>query len=206
MNQNNEIYQEITYPNGYINVANFMPFTRAHGPGNRFSLWLQGCLKRCVGCINGHMLNIKTAKLMSKDQILTEIYRARDSVINVNGITLQGGEPTLQARNLMPIIEDVKMKQKNPMNVLLFTGYTIDFLQSLHNQAVNDLLSLSDTIIDGEYEEDKKDYELIRGSTNQKIIFTTDALKTANFKRKAQEYGIENKKEGISYITSGIKY
>jgi anaerobic ribonucleoside-triphosphate reductase activating protein len=73
------------------------------------------------------------------------------------------------------------------MNVLLFTGYTIEFLRGLGSEAIAKLLANIDTVIDGPFNAAKKDDQLVRGSTNQRIIHLTPALEGADFSRRGTE-------------------
>ena len=43
----------------WLNVAKIIDVTQAEGPGLRTAIWVQGCLKRCVGCCNGQFLKIQ---------------------------------------------------------------------------------------------------------------------------------------------------
>jgi anaerobic ribonucleoside-triphosphate reductase activating protein len=192
----NENFEEIVLADGAVNVAAFLPCVRSHGPGRRVSLWVQGCLKRCAGCINPTMLAAESTEstVMPPKELLRKIHQARDSVSEVRGITLHGGEPTLQARNLAPLLEVIRGETPE-MNVLMFTGYPIEFLRALKNDAVNRLLANVDTVIDGPYENANRDSKRVAGSTNQRIHHLTDKLVGSDFTR----HGVET----VSLLSSG---
>lgn len=199
-------YRELTYPDGKLMVAATAPRTRVHGPGTRFSLWLQGCLKRCTGCINPQMLaeTSPNAILTTPEELLRQIRQARDSVAQVKGLTLHGGEPTLQARNLAPVLEQLRAETPQ-MNILMFTGYDLEELRALNNEAVNRLLATVDTVIDNPFEITLFDPLLVRGSTNQKIHHLTDALQGADFSRHWAERILAPDREiqtGVSLTTA----
>lgn len=46
----------------WLNISHIVEATEAEGPGLRFVIWVQGCLKRCKGCCNGELLKIKPAR------------------------------------------------------------------------------------------------------------------------------------------------
>lgn len=57
------------------------------------------------------------------------------------------------------------------LKVYLWTGYTLEELEKRDNKAVYTVLHMLNYLIDGRYEEDKRDTTLpLRGSSNQRII------------------------------------
>ena len=50
----------------WLNIAKMIDVTQAEGPGLRTAIWVQGCLKRCVGCCNGKFLKIQTERWIRK--------------------------------------------------------------------------------------------------------------------------------------------
>jgi len=59
------------------------------------------------------------------------------------------------------------------MDVILFTGYLMEDLQSVQAKA---LLNYIDLLIDGEYYDELNDNRGLRGSSNQRLHFVTDRL------------------------------
>ena len=43
----------------YLNLASIRMCTESEGPGRRLAIWVQGCKKRCPGCCNPDMQEIK---------------------------------------------------------------------------------------------------------------------------------------------------
>ena len=43
----------------YLNLASIRMRTESEGPGKRFAIWVQGCKKRCPGCCNPDMQEIR---------------------------------------------------------------------------------------------------------------------------------------------------
>jgi anaerobic ribonucleoside-triphosphate reductase activating protein len=82
---------------------------------------------------------------------------------SLDGITLHGGEPLDQAKDLQEIVDVVK---KHGKTVLLFTGYTYKEL----NETQRWIWLNSDIVVSGRYDEAKRNiYLQFRGSTNQKV-------------------------------------
>lgn len=73
-------------------------FGTVDGPGIRFVLFMQGCALQCLFCHNPDSWNPLAGREMSVDEVLAEIepyipYYKKSG----GGITVTGGEPTLQA-------------------------------------------------------------------------------------------------------------
>ena len=112
-----------------------------------------------------------------------------DEVINyldhdyISGLTLLGGEP-LEEQNqkgLLPLVKKVKEKFPNK-NIWCYTGF--DFEKDVvgkmakENDTTEELLKYLDVVVDGKFEEEKKDLKLrFRGSSNQRILNVQESLK-----------------------------
>ncbi|MGQ0439412.1 4Fe-4S cluster-binding domain-containing protein, partial [Bacillus sp. B-TM1] len=63
------------------------------------------------------------------------------------------------------IVKDLKK------NLWMYTGYTLEEIQSSQNNDMIELLHYGDVLVDGRFEIEKKDLTLpFRGSSNQRII------------------------------------
>jgi anaerobic ribonucleoside-triphosphate reductase activating protein len=91
---------------------------------------------------------------------------------DMEGITLSGGEPFLQAQGLSEMIEI--LQAQSDLSVFTYTGYTLQHIQEKNDLWWDRLLSLSDILVDGEYIEGMACDLLWRGSSNQKMYFLTD--------------------------------
>ncbi|MCQ2471496.1 MAG: radical SAM protein [Clostridia bacterium] len=80
------------------------------GPGNRLVYHLQGCNFRCKWCSNPESMkaDYTGAKEYSTDFLVDEIMRSRMMFFDGGGVTFTGGEPTLQADELIEILKKVK--------------------------------------------------------------------------------------------------
>jgi len=78
-------------------IADTVPFSNVDGPGNRFVVFFQGCNFDCIACHNPSTIAVCThsaTRERSVDDLLVEIRRAAPFL---SGITVSGGEATLQA-------------------------------------------------------------------------------------------------------------
>ena len=91
----------------------------------------------------------------------------------LSGVTFSGGEPFCQPEALLPIAVAIKEKK---IHLMIFTGYLLEKLQKMENEAVKRLLELADIIVDGPFVLEERNLTLsYRGSENQRVI---DMVKT----------------------------
>lgn len=88
-------------------VNQVIPFSNVEGQGNRFAIFLQGCDVRCVYCHNPETIPIKSAqaKLYEVDELVEMASRYKTFI---RGITVSGGEPTLQSEALVELFYKVR--------------------------------------------------------------------------------------------------
>lgn len=158
----------------YVNIASIRRCTQAEGPGKRFAVWFQGCNRRCRGCCNEQMQPLKPRMVMDVLELTKVIAEARDEH-GIEGITLLGGEPVLQAAGAAELAE---WCQKESLSVLTFSGYKLAELQAMDDGAVRKLLDCTDILVDGPFIEEL--YDTSRdwvGSMNQEVIYLTKRYK-----------------------------
>jgi Pyruvate-formate lyase-activating enzyme len=171
----------------YLNITSVRSCTESEGPGKRFALWVQGCNRRCPGCCNPEMQPIIRAHIVeAKDIIPLMEHSARE--YGIEGISLIGGEPVLQAEGLAEISRWAKSEG---LSVLLFTGFTLEELRQKDDPHVNELLTAVDILVDGPYmrelPDEKRDWV---GSVNQRVHFLTDRYAPGN-EYAAQQHQME---------------
>jgi len=79
------------------------------GPGIRYLVFFSGCALRCKYCHNPDTWNMKSGKLMTVDEIIEDIkgYKSYLEFSN-GGVTITGGDPLVQGRFLMSLLERCK--------------------------------------------------------------------------------------------------
>ncbi len=181
---------QINPGDGLVRVADYIPLTAVHGPGNRFALWLQGCPISCDGCINPDMIPVSGGRDMRVTQITSMVGRQTTSVSPIEGITFMGGEPMTQARAVADILE--WMRDNGELNSILFSGFILDNLRNNTNEDIRRVLSMVDVLIDGPYVEKLRRMSDIRGSHNQKIYhLNKQRLINASFDRMEAEFSVD---------------
>ena len=104
----------------------------------------------------------------------------------VTGLTLLGGEPFEHSnqQGLLPLLREVRRIYPD-LSIWCFTGYLFDkdIVERMCNEwkETKEMLQYIDVIVDGKYEEDKKDMMLqFKGSSNQRTILVKESLESGN--------------------------
>lgn len=134
------------------------------GPGIRMVVFTQGCPHRCPGCHNPGTHPQNTGTLVDTATIMARF--AADPLLS--GITFSGGEPFLQAAPLCEIARFVRAQRKT---IVTYTGYTFEELAAMADPAIDEMLDLTDLLIDGPYRMEERDLTLrFCGSRNQRLL------------------------------------
>lgn len=145
------------------------------GDGIRDVIFTAGCPHHCYGCHNFGTWNINNGKEKSVEDILKNL--------NLRcHLTLSGGEPFMQAKQLKELILEYKKLKKNP-NIWIYSGYLFEDL--IKNSVFLDLLKECDVLVDGKFEMHNKERGLkFKGSKNQRIIDIKKSLEKGEIVRK----------------------
>ena len=134
-----------------------------NGSGIRVSIFFSGCNFHCKNCFNSELWDFNygipfTEETINKIiELLTPDY--------IKGLSILGGEPFHNYDAVIKLIKKVKEIYPNK-DIWIWTGYKFDDIP----EKCKDILDLADVIVDGRYEEDKRDLSIaFRGSTNQRI-------------------------------------
>ena len=150
-----------------MRIARIWHNTASEGPGLRSAIWLQGCSIGCHGCINPHLWSFQGGQEVNIEHLADEILG-----LDVEGITLLGGEPFDQAAECYELSRRVRDGGKG---VVAFSGYTYEQLLKEERSDWASLLSVTDLLVDGPYESElpEEDRAWV-GSTNQRFLNLTN--------------------------------
>lgn len=140
----------------------------SNGEGVRVSLFVQGCSFHCKNCFNQETWDFNDGKEFTTAEIQKIIELADKDYIA--GLSILGGEP-LHNNNVDEVFHIVAtFKEKFPnKDIWLWTGFK--FEDAIKDSKRKFILRNIDVLIDGQFEEDKKDLTLKwRGSSNQRVI------------------------------------
>lgn len=158
-----------------MNYGNIKYCDIADGTGVRTSLFVSGCRHHCRGCFQPETWDFDYGRPFT-DEVEDEIIESLRPQY-VEGLTVLGGEP-MDPDNQPAVLHLLKrVKSLFPdKNIWVYTGYTYetDLLSrtgKAHLSCTDELLSLIDVLVDGEFVLEKKDITLeFRGSSNQRIL------------------------------------
>ena len=150
-------------------ISHYVKRTKVLGPFERSALWVSGCCFDCDGCIAKEM-NKQNPTSMNVET-LVEVFSSED----VEGITISGGEPFLQAKSLVKMVRGIR--DKRDYGVIVYTGFEYEELIKSKDPAVTNFLKEIDILIDGKYIKEEDDGKPYRGSANQKIRLLTERYK-----------------------------
>ncbi|MCH5184983.1 MAG: anaerobic ribonucleoside-triphosphate reductase activating protein [Oscillospiraceae bacterium] len=144
------------------------------GPGIRYAVFVQGCIRKCKGCHNPGSHDMNGGYLTDTDEILEEIKKNP----LLDGVTFSGGEPFLQPLPLIKLAEDIKNLNRG-LDIIVYTGYTIEEILSGADDKNrwSELMRCIDILVDGPFAEELRSVELtFKGSSNQRIINVPETL------------------------------
>lgn len=151
-----------------------------NGEGVMVSVWVQGCPHRCKGCHNPETWEFEGELVKSSEKLYEEIKSYLDKDGIERNLSILGGEPLCHS-NIVGVWSILRrFKNDYPdRKVYLWTGYTMEEFRDFQNN----ILPYVDYLIDGKYEEDKKDLSLfLRGSSNQRVIDVKETLRRKSIK------------------------
>lgn len=153
----------------------------ANGQGVRVSVFVSGCNHHCKNCFNREAWDFNYGKDFTEEEVnkvLAELEKPY-----VSGLSLLGGEPMeyVNQKGLLPLVQKVKEKFPNK-SIWCYTGfkYDEDVVDKMCTkwEETPKMLSYIDVMVDGKFEEEKKDISLkFRGSSNQRVIDVQKSLK-----------------------------
>ena len=149
------------------------PVDIADGVGVRVSLFVSGCTHHCKGCFQPQTWAFDYGQPYTKEteeQLLSLLAPSY-----IRGLTLLGGEPMEpdNQRALLSLLRRVR-EELPQKDIWCYSGYTLEELKGdsrARCEVTDEMLSLIDVLVDGEFVEEKRNISLkFRGSENQRLI------------------------------------
>ncbi|MCC5911631.1 MAG: pyruvate formate lyase-activating protein [Clostridiaceae bacterium] len=137
-------------------------FGTVDGPGIRYIIFLQGCPLRCKYCHNRDSWNLQEGKDMSVEELLQDIKKYIPFMKSSGGgVTISGGEPTLQLEFLLHLLKELKK---------LDVHTCLDTSGFIHTSLMEEVLEYVDLVLmDVKHINSTKHKELV-GVDNDKIL------------------------------------
>ena len=147
-----------------MRIANWISDSIVDGPGLRLTVFTQGCPHRCPGCHNPETWDPAGGREIPLEEL--EALLAGSPLLQ--GLTLSGGEPFLQAEDCAAL---ARRARRRGLDVWVYTGYVYEDLAGAGRADWKALLSAANVLVDGPFLKAQKSYAaLFRGSGNQRLI------------------------------------
>lgn len=156
-----------------INYGSLRKYDVSNWDGINSTLFVSGCHFHCKGCFNKEAQNFEFGNPFTKEVEDLFISYIKDK--HVQGVNLLGGEVFHQDLDIiLKLVKRIKDETNKP--IYCWTGFLWENL--IKNDNILEILKYIDVIIDGQFEEDKKDLMLKhKGSSNQREIDVVESLK-----------------------------
>jgi anaerobic ribonucleoside-triphosphate reductase activating protein len=163
-----------------IRIAGIANDSIVDGPGIRYTIFAQGCDRRCEGCHNPKTWDKSGGFFANIPDIIDDI---KENPM-LDGVTFSGGEPFLQAKEFAVLAKFIK--ENSFLNIICYSGYTYEYLleNATPENGYRELLSELDYLIDGEYKWEERSHDLyFMGSKNQRFINVKASLRDGAVKK-----------------------
>lgn len=150
-----------------IKVHSYESMGTYDGPGLRLVVFMQGCPFRCLYCANPDTIETGGGKLTEDEEIIRMAISQKPFFGKRGGVTFSGGEPTMQAENLVPLVKSLK---DNGIHVC------IDSNGGIWNRHVEELFRLSDLVLLDVKEFNDARHRGITGRSNARTLETAEWL------------------------------
>ena len=121
-----------------IRVHSYESMGTYDGPGLRLVVFLQGCPFRCLYCANPDTIAFEGGTPTEPEHIINMAVSQKPFFGRRGGVTFSGGEPTAQAKDLIPVVKGLK---EQGINVCIDTN------GGIWNPAVEELLKEIDLVL-----------------------------------------------------------
>ena len=146
-----------------LNIHSYESMGTFDGPGLRLVVFLQGCPFRCLYCANPDTIDVQGGEA-------TPIHEIADLAVSQipffgrrGGVTFSGGEPTVQAEVLIPLVD---MLHQHDIHVCLDTN------GSIWNKDVEQLLLRTDLVLLDVKQFNAERHRALTGRDNEQVLRT----------------------------------
>ena len=155
-----------------LKIHSIDTFGTHDGPGIRLVIFAQGCPFRCLYCHNPDTQALETdkSKTITIQAIMNLLQKEKSYFGEHGGLTISGGEPTLQAKTLIELFKECK---KYGFNTCL------DTCGAICNADIQKLYDLTDLVLLDVKHIDDLWHQKLTGSSNQ------NSLKNAEIREKS---------------------
>ena len=159
------------YLSTVINVHSYESMGTFDGPGLRLVVFLQGCPFRCLYCANPDTIDVSGGTPTPIHEIVEMAVSQKPFFGKRGGITFSGGEPTMQAKRLIPLFRELKAQDIH---------ICLDSNGGLWNEYVEELLKLTDLVLLDVKQFNPERHRLLTGCSNRQTLRTAAWIEAHN--------------------------
>ena len=117
-----------------LRVAGLVEDSIVDGDGFRFTIFVQGCKRRCPNCQNPETQPLEGGH---EETLAALLQKIRQNPL-LTGVTFSGGEPFLQCAPLAKLAKEIHAMG---LDIWSYSGYTLEELRARHDEATDALLA-----------------------------------------------------------------
>lgn len=156
-----------------LNYHSIETFGAHEGPGLRLVIFLQGCHFKCLYCHNPDTIDCKTNKTITTQEVIERLEQGRPYYGTRGGITFSGGEPTIQAKHILPVFKKAKE---------LGFSTCLDSNGSILDDDIKELFKYTDLVLLDVKHIDEKKHLKLTSQSNKPTLQTAEYLEKNNVK------------------------
>lgn len=163
-----------------LRVHSIESFGTHDGPGIRLVIFLQGCKLKCVYCHNPDTIDTSGGKEYPIDELVEMAVRMKPYFGERGGVTVSGGEPLLQSKELVPFFKKLKTEGIHTnidTNGRILNNYTKELLDKYTDLVMLDIKHMTE-----------EGYEAITGLRNKETTFNLARYREASGKKMWLRY------------------
>ena len=150
-----------------IKVHSYESMGTYDGPGLRLVVFLQGCPFRCLYCANPDTISFEGGTPTDLEGIVNMAISQKPFFGRRGGVTFSGGEPTMQAKELIPLFRRLK---EEGIHICLDTN------GGAWNEDIETLLGLTDLVLLDCKQFNNARHESLTGRSNEQTLKTAKWL------------------------------
>lgn len=174
-----------------LRVHSIESFGTHDGPGIRMVVFLQGCKLKCLYCHNPDSIDMAGGKEYHIEELVQMAIKEKPYFGKNGGVTVSGGEPLLQAKELIPFFKRLKEEGINTnidTNGRVLNHFTQELLDDYADLVMLDIKHMTE-----------EGYQYLTSMPNKETTFNFAKYREASGKKMWLRYvlipGITNKPE-----------
>ena len=157
-----------------MNYSQIRKFDVTNGPGVRTTLFVSGCTNNCPECFNKEQQDFNYGQKWDKQKEDEFISYVKN--VNVQGVSILGGEPMEQTMDSSLIDLLKRIKGETGKNIWLWSGFAYEDISK--DEKKKEILQYVDVLVDGRFVVEQRNLNLkYRGSENQRVIDVVKSIK-----------------------------